>query len=66
MIFRTGSVLIVGKCDEEILYEIYNFIKKIFKNEYKQIETINFDNNNKNNNKKNKKIVKKIVYFDVK
>jgi hypothetical protein len=66
MIFRTGSVLIVGKCDEEILYEIYNFIKKIFKNEYKQIVTINFDNNNNNNNKKNKKIVKKIVYFDVK
>ena len=27
MIFRTGSVLIVGKCSEENLYKIYNFIK---------------------------------------
>ena len=25
MIFRTGSVLIVGKCNEEILIYIYNF-----------------------------------------
>ena len=29
MIFRTGSVLIVGHCDEEILYEKKISIKKI-------------------------------------
>jgi len=37
MIFRTGSVLIVGNCTERILYIIYNFLKKIFKNEYSEV-----------------------------
>jgi len=37
MIFRTGSVLIVGKCDENILYVIYEYLKNIFIHEYKQI-----------------------------
>jgi len=30
MIFRTGSVLIVGKCSEKILYNIYDFLCTIF------------------------------------
>jgi len=37
MIFRTGSVLIVGKCDENILMLIYEFLKNILKNEYYNI-----------------------------
>jgi TATA-box binding protein (TBP) (component of TFIID and TFIIIB) len=37
MIFRTGSILIVGKCNDEELDEIYNFLKDIFKNEYQNI-----------------------------
>lgn len=37
MIFRTGSVLIVGKCDENVLYTIYEFLKVIFHDEYKNI-----------------------------
>jgi hypothetical protein len=37
MIFRTGSVLIVGKCDENILIVIYEFLKQIFINEFKNI-----------------------------
>lgn len=37
MIFRTGSVLIVGKCTESILHEIYEFLKTIFEQEYKNI-----------------------------
>ena len=37
MIFRTGSVLIVGKCDEDVLYIIYDYLKAIFKNEYSKI-----------------------------
>ena len=37
MIFRTGSVLIVGKCNEEGIYTIYNYIKQILIDEYKQI-----------------------------
>lgn len=37
MIFRTGSVLIVGKCDENVLMIIYDFLKIILNNEYKNI-----------------------------
>jgi TATA-box binding protein (TBP) (component of TFIID and TFIIIB) len=37
MIFRTGSVLIVGKCDEHTLFQIYEFLKIIFSNEYNNI-----------------------------
>ena len=37
MIFRTGSVLIVGKCEENVLREIYEFIKNILVVEYKQV-----------------------------
>jgi len=48
MVFRTGSVLIVGMCDDEILYCIYEFLKNIFIIEFETIhqsikedETIN-------------------------
>lgn len=37
MIFRTGSVLIVGKCDENVLMVIYNFLKIILNDEYTNI-----------------------------
>jgi hypothetical protein len=37
MIFRTGSVLIVGKCDENILIIIYQFLVTILHEEYKNI-----------------------------
>jgi hypothetical protein len=37
MIFRTGSVLIVGKCTEEMLYEIYAFLCLIFETDYEDI-----------------------------
>lgn len=37
MIFRTGSILIVGKCSKEILQYIYLFIKKIILEEYPHI-----------------------------
>ena len=37
MIFRTGSVLIVGKCDENVLIVIYEFLKIILNNEYNNI-----------------------------
>ena len=37
MIFRTGSVLIVGKCNDTELYEIYNFLKNVFHDEYSKI-----------------------------
>lgn len=37
MIFRTGSVLIVGHCNEDVLQIIYSFIKNILKEEYNEI-----------------------------
>ena len=37
MIFRTGSVLIVGRCDENVLLIIYEFLKKILVTEYSNI-----------------------------
>jgi len=33
MVFRTGSILIVGHCDENILDIIYNYLKKLLTNE---------------------------------
>jgi TATA-box binding protein (TBP) (component of TFIID and TFIIIB) len=57
MIFRTGSVLIVGKCNDEQLYGIYEFVKKILLDE---IESI-YENNNEEQPKKLKKKVKKII-----
>ena len=41
MIFRTGSVLIVGKCSEEMLYEIYDFLCKMFETDYDEIKGTN-------------------------
>ncbi len=37
MIFRTGSILIVGMCDDNVLYVIYDFLKKILVDEYHKI-----------------------------
>jgi len=37
MIFRTGSVLIVGRCDEDVLMLIYEFLKNILTTEYTNI-----------------------------
>lgn len=37
MIFRTGSVLIVGNCSEKILRFVYDFIKNLLQNEYLNI-----------------------------
>ena len=39
MVFRTGSVLIVGKCTEPVLYKIYEFLKNILKVEFPNIGT---------------------------
>ncbi len=37
MIFRTGSVLIVGMCEEFVLQDIYTFLKALLKTEFKYI-----------------------------
>ena len=63
MIFRTGSVLIVGKCDEEILMKIYNFVKNILLCEYTNIKQ-SFNKENQIIKEKNKKVRKKIILID--
>lgn len=64
MIFRTGSVLIVGKCHEKILIKIYEFLKRILKNEYQNIyQNYNIECQRNNNTKiKSKKTkIKNII-----
>ena len=43
MIFRTGSILIVGKCCEEVLRIVYQYVKTLLITEYKEIMTSNID-----------------------
>lgn len=50
MIFRTGSVLIVGKCSEEVLFVIYNFLKTLLEEEYEHIVNSEHDHDNGNGN----------------
>ena len=63
MIFRTGSVLIVGMCDESIIYCIYDYIKTLLKNEFKSVcdKIITLDEIE--NKKKKKKIRRKTIYI---
>jgi hypothetical protein len=64
MIFRTGSVLIVGKCEEFVLYQIYNFIRNILEQEYESIHSINNIAIDDVKVVRKKKIRKKTVLFD--
>jgi hypothetical protein len=62
MIFRTGSVLIVGMCEENVLVEIYEFLKTLLRAEFNEIcqGLIDLELHNSIKNKK-KKIRKKII-----
>jgi TATA-box binding protein (TBP) (component of TFIID and TFIIIB) len=37
MIFRTGSVLIVGKCNEEVIHAMYAYLNRIFEEVFAEI-----------------------------
>ena len=65
MIFRTGSILIVGKCNEDQLYQAYNYLKNILEIEFHTINlgVIDFKLLQENKNKKPTKSKKKIIYF---
>jgi hypothetical protein len=62
MIFRTGSILIVGMCEEYVIQKIYEVLKEIFKNEFHKIcyKIIDLKTLNKEKEKK-KKIRKRII-----
>ena len=69
MIFRTGSVLIVGRCDENVLMIIYEFLKIILNNEYKTICQKNIkpiDNNELGVKDKKKKLRRKNITIEIK
>jgi TATA-box binding protein (TBP) (component of TFIID and TFIIIB) len=60
MIFRTGSILIVGKCNEDTLNIVYEYIKNILSCEYESI----FNEGSKLKELHNKKMKKKFVYIE--
>ena len=68
MIFRTGSVLIVGRCDENVLIQIYEFLKIILNNEFTVICQKNVKSNDNNNTlikDKKKKIRRKNITIEI-
>ena len=62
MIFRTGSVLIVGMCDEPVLEYIYTFLNNILRIEFGYICDKIISPGDLIDKKKKKKIRKKIIY----
>jgi hypothetical protein len=65
MIFRTGSVLIVGMCEEEVLDVIYGFLTNLLKTEFGQICQSVFDEGHVILKDKKKKIRKKTIVIMV-
>ena len=67
MIFRTGSILIVGMCNENVLYIIYEFIKEMLINEFYHISQPNVLSGGSGDlaKNKNKKIRKKQIFISV-
>ena len=59
MIFRTGSILIVGKSNEDGLKEVYEFLKDILEKEYIYIKSPQIITNK---NIKNIKVKKRYIY----
>ena len=61
MIFRTGSVLIVGHCDEHVLRVIYKFILRILGAEFSEIHIKGYDAEAGKKKKKGKKPRRKVI-----
>lgn len=65
MIFRTGSVLIVGKCTENVLMIIYEFLKTLLTTEYNAICQPNMILEDKSRVVKQKKVRKRLVNVQI-
>ena len=65
MIFRTGSILIVGMCDEHVIYKIYEFLKNILITEFRKINQQIITDENRIVKDKKKKIRRKIISISV-
>ena len=64
MIFRTGSMLIVGNCSVFILHKVYDFLKNILKTDYMDFRIVTPYTNKKK--PKKKKLRKKTIIMDIK
>tara|TARA_B110000444_G_scaffold217652_1_gene216773 strand:- start:44 stop:244 length:201 start_codon:yes stop_codon:yes gene_type:complete len=64
MIFRTGSILIVGHCNEDVLHKVYMFVKKMLLAEFKEIH-IPIENPLYKTKKKKKKLKKKTIMVKI-
>lgn len=64
MIFRTGSVLIVGKCNEDVLHEIYDFIRTMLETEYMTIGKCLVSNDASLEKKRVPKVRRKTLIFN--
>jgi hypothetical protein len=65
MIFRTGSILIVGMCDENVLYTIYEFLKKMLTREFSKINQKIITAENTPLKQKKTKVRRKSIFVDV-
>lgn len=43
MIFRTGSVLVVGKCNEDVIHAMYAYLNKIFEDNFAEVADRSMD-----------------------
>ena len=65
MIFRTGSILIVGMCDENVLYTIYEFLKLLLVKEFSKISQKIITPENTISKDKKKKIRRKNITIKI-
>ena len=65
MVFRTGSVLIVGHCNEKQLKIIYAYLKKILIKEYHNIYQKSDNDQNNTDKKKEIKVRKKTILIPI-
>jgi len=65
MIFRTGSILIVGMCDENVLYTIYEFLKKMLTIEFSKINQKIITAENTPIKDKKTKVRRKSIFVDI-
>ena len=65
MIFRTGSILIVGMCNENVLYIIYEYLKVLLEKEFHKINQKVITSENKIVKDKKKKVRRKNIQISI-
>jgi hypothetical protein len=65
MIFRTGSILIVGMCNENVLYIIYEYLKVLLTKEFHKINQKIITSENKISKDKKKKVRRKNIQISI-